>query len=524
MLCDEYVGNATHVFEGILTSDKGKEYKIVSGIVHMLDQGDLYDEAREESRARDEEAVTYDRRLSGRFEKEVPSTLKPLGHVTGKILVDYGCGTGRLTQHINGADGILGVDMSLESLIVFQKKLASDTTIGLVYADASTFRTKENHFDGALSSQLYEHIPTQKQRVAFLRNIQKTVKDGGCIVMTMYHHDVRRMLMCAPQEGKHTSGVFYHYFTRSEIEDEFSLIFKDPKIAFIDITLPMETRLQLPARMGGVLSRLVERVPYLNRFGHLVRVSVVVKEKGVEFDKGVFFPFLFRRRWVWFGEPREATGYAMANFYSYCDGKYVGFHKKEGCTSVINLSLSEEELWNGLRKKYCRKQIEAGEREGIVIKESTDFALFKKMYTDFRKQKNIPADNTLYFKKAGTLRFAYYKNIPIAGAVYLSDGYTMRLWAAASTRLSGVPGRDRDVIGRANRMLMWHAIRSAKQNSVREFDLGGLSGELCSGGEGNGLDEFKESFGGKRKKCYFYYKVYSPSLRWWMRLRGFKNV
>jgi len=102
------------------------------------------------------------------------------------------------------------------------------------------------------------------------------------------------------------------------------------------------------------------------------------------------------------------------------------------------------------------------------------------------------------------------------------QGY-FRAWVLASKRLDNVSGRFREIIGQANRMVIWQAIMFAKDHGYRSFDLGGIAPD-DDNKEQRSLAEFKEAFGGERKKAYYYFKVYSRLLKFLMKLKGFKNI
>jgi lipid II:glycine glycyltransferase (peptidoglycan interpeptide bridge formation enzyme) len=95
----------------------------------------------------------------------------------------------------------------------------------------------------------------------------------------------------------------------------------------------------------------------------------------------------------------------------------------------------------------------------------------------------------------------------------------MRAYVLASGRFSG-DGREREIIGQANRMVIWEAMKYAKQQGYKLFDLGGINPESTVQWERT-LAEFKESFGGERKACYYYSKVNSPVLRLLLKLRRY---
>jgi len=271
----EINSNEEVIFEGFLLCPICKSrYEIKDGILNFLSsQKNLQKELLTEIGARNAEAVIYDKRMAIRYQKEIPSTLSKMGDIAGKKIIEYGCGSGRFTVEIfNKCEGVLAIDFSRESLYLLSKKLENCKNIGLVLADAIQIKTTPLCFDLAFSAQLLEHIPNTNQRSAFLKNISNTLKKEGIIICSVYHYDLRSRIKKQPQEGHHSSGIFYHYFKRKEIENEFGRYFKSMKFYFIDITLPLEGRLGLGLIFSGRLSRFFESIPIINKFAHLLLV------------------------------------------------------------------------------------------------------------------------------------------------------------------------------------------------------------------------------------------------------------
>lgn len=258
-----------------------RKYKISKGIVHFLtEQKEVGSELQDEIRARDKGAHRYDQRLKDRYYKEVVPTVRQLGSLKDKTLIDYGCGTGRITARLSAAKAVLATDFSHESLLYLADKLSSQDNFGLVLADATQLKTKENFFDLGLSSQVLEHVPTKEMRADWLKNIKDTLVLGGKFVCTAYYQDIRRRLKKQPVEGHHPkSNIFFHYFSIGDIKNEFGPIFKINKIKIIDITLPLEVRLGLTRIFKGHVSRLLENVPFIRSLGHLILVVAVKNEK-----------------------------------------------------------------------------------------------------------------------------------------------------------------------------------------------------------------------------------------------------
>ena len=232
------------------------------------------------------------------------------------------------------------------------------------------------------------------------------------------------------------------------------------------------------------------------------------------YSKGLIFPFFLKKDWFWFAEPEDVKKSAMVNYFSYNDYDVLGFKKKEGLTTVVDLEQSLEEIWSKFRKKFIAKQIKRGERNGIIIRQSKDYKDFKKIYKIFREENNLNKEKLNLLFKHTFFIAAYYQNEMIAGGIFVNDQKNMRALILASLR-----GRsDREIIGQANRMLIWETIKIAKEKGIKLFDLGGIAPDSQDKHQVS-LAEFKEAFGGYRKKCYYYHKVYSPLLKFWINLK-----
>lgn len=236
------------------------------------------------------------------------------------------------------------------------------------------------------------------------------------------------------------------------------------------------------------------------------------------------FPF-FKRYFGWFEKPRDISHVAAATFFSYEDESSKGFIRTISLTTVINLTLSLELIWEKFRKKFICEQINRGMRRGIVVQQSDDFKSFNKFYKDFHKGKSIASVSLKLLEDQGILFLAWYEGAPIAGGVFIGDGIYMRAWVLASTRMTHQAGRMRDIIGEANRMIIWEAIRYAKKYAYQRFDLGGILPESENVGI-RAVAEFKEAFGGERINSYYYSKTYVPvisriiSSSYFLKVRG----
>jgi hypothetical protein len=221
---------------------------------------------------------------------------------------------------------------------------------------------------------------------------------------------------------------------------------------------------------------------------------------------------------LWFADKPFEVEADVAVFFS-VRNVTDGYRMLERFTMIIDLTQSLDEIWGGMKNSSCRYPIKRGVREGVVVEESRDFRAFMAMDVEFRKCKGLsPRSQSKYDSfSRGVLLLARIGGEIIAGHIYFSDGRTTRWIAGCSKRLSG----RHQIVGFANRLLIWEAIKYAKNNGNIEFDLGGYYVGK-SNKEKENINFFKESFGGKRVKQFYTCKYYSFAA--WLRVKFFKSL
>jgi SAM-dependent methyltransferase len=96
--------------------------------------------------------------------------------VRGRIL-DLGCGTGGVLQHLGAFGDALGLDPAPEAAQYCQRRavpMVVGSGMDLPFADAS--------FDAVLALDVIEHVPDD---VALLREAQRILRPGGVLVVTV---------------------------------------------------------------------------------------------------------------------------------------------------------------------------------------------------------------------------------------------------------------------------------------------------------------------------------------------------
>jgi hypothetical protein len=179
----------------------------------------------------------------------------------------------------------------------------------------------------------------------------------------------------------------------------------------------------------------------------------------------------------------------------------------ESCpTIVIDLSASEEELWNAVEAK-SRKVIRQAAREGVVIKRveltEQNWAAFLSAYRKLRRRKENAG--ALGIGQIGELiakdRFVLTVSRDANGNILSWHSYVLaRGRARMLNTMSDIdPKRDthwNNLVGRANRLHHWQDMLHFKQEGVSSFDLGGVYRGTGDQEQLN-IARFKRSFGGR---------------------------
>lgn len=118
---------------------------------------------------------------------------------TASAILDFGCGSGRLTRHLRCIDGIrlVGTDVDPETI------KWCDTNLRGIEFHVNGFRPPlsfavDNVFDLVLASSVFTHIPLDL-RDGWLREIHRVLKPNGLFICTVHgHYHEHQMLL--PEE------------------------------------------------------------------------------------------------------------------------------------------------------------------------------------------------------------------------------------------------------------------------------------------------------------------------------------
>jgi len=208
------------IIEGTLTDDSGREFPIESGIPRLL-PSELHKAQLSEISARDAQAADYDKMafLNAFGRIEIPLMLRMLQPRRDDLLLEAGCGTGRMTRVLAGQSRqVIAIDFSYESLLRNHAKLQSAgvTNVHLVQADLCNLPFQDSAFPQALSCQVLEHVPDSHSRDKAVRELSRVLKDRSTLVLSAYQHSLLTKLTGA-KSGEHTGGIPYFRFEKPEL-------------------------------------------------------------------------------------------------------------------------------------------------------------------------------------------------------------------------------------------------------------------------------------------------------------------
>ncbi len=190
--------------------------------------------------------------------------------------------------------------------------------------------------------------------------------------------------------------------------------------------------------------------------------------------------------------------------------KYGWTEKKLG-TFLIDLTLSEDELWKNIDRRSGRKAVNRAQKNEIKIKtieNLEDLQIHHKLLNEGRKIANLPqipyrnveaAWNIL--KDVGMCGFiAWLDNTPLASTIMtIFNGYINEMGFARSKL-------DLENLYCATDLIKWHIIQWGHKSGLKTFDLSGVD-PYSKDKKLRGIFNFKKKWGGILHDWYHYSSV-----------------
>lgn len=182
--------------------------------------------------------------------------------------------------------------------------------------------------------------------------------------------------------------------------------------------------------------------------------------------------------------------------------------KKISHTVENNLELSEDEIFGAFSKQF-RNQIKGAEKEGVTCEFNKDIERFVPFFNEFAKSKGINVTSVRRMQEMSdylllSAAFLDGKLIVAHSYFYDRESQIVHTYQSASIRLEET--LDKNLVGKANKLLHFKDMLHFKQMGVKTYDFGGYSPPENKR-ELSGINDFKLNFGGEVVTCNNYITV-----------------
>src|SRR5437660_10029895 len=120
--------------------------------------------------------------------KVLDGVLSDVPLVAGAIILDYGCGVGRLARQVaRRGCRVIAVDVTAQMLAFCRDHCAGLTNIDYILSDGyGVPSVPETSADGAYSFYVFQHMPSRAMARSVLADLRRVLKPGGwCKIQTV---------------------------------------------------------------------------------------------------------------------------------------------------------------------------------------------------------------------------------------------------------------------------------------------------------------------------------------------------
>ena len=133
-----------------------------------------WNEKRGTMRHYDQQAAIYDRQYLGEQNSKIEDILNHMKLGLNEVVLDLGCGTGFLFEHIHKrVEFLVGIDLSQNALREAKKRTKSLSNIELIRADADNTPFPSSIFDKVFAITVLQNMPDPTKTIAEMKRTGK---------------------------------------------------------------------------------------------------------------------------------------------------------------------------------------------------------------------------------------------------------------------------------------------------------------------------------------------------------------
>lgn len=134
-----------------------------------------WNEKRGTMRHYDQQAAIYDRQYLGEQNAKIEDILNHMKLGLNELVLDLGCGTGFLFQHLHKrVEFLVGIDLSQKALREAKKRTKNLSNIGLIRADADNTPFPDHIFDKVFAITVLQNMPDPMKTISETKRVGKT--------------------------------------------------------------------------------------------------------------------------------------------------------------------------------------------------------------------------------------------------------------------------------------------------------------------------------------------------------------
>lgn len=175
-----------------------------------------------------------------------------------------------------------------------------------------------------------------------------------------------------------------------------------------------------------------------------------------------------------------------------------GLNKNSNHTVILDLTKSEEELRKGLEKKSIRWGASFAERSGLKCEVAKGFEVetFYSIYKNTAESGGFPAEEMSYISSLRDTKISKLFLIKKGGAI-LAGGLLLLDRDYKYSIVDLTASSEEGLKMQAMPFLYWNFIKYSKSLGLKNMDLGGYDMEATKESKMEGINKFKERFGGE---------------------------
>ena len=101
------------------------------------------------------------------------------------VILDIGCGDGYVSNHLLKAASVVGLDTSIDSLLIAKRRIEC-SNIELICADAAHLPFRQNSFNKVTALEVLEHLPEEAQKKV-CHEANRILKERGIFLISIPH-------------------------------------------------------------------------------------------------------------------------------------------------------------------------------------------------------------------------------------------------------------------------------------------------------------------------------------------------